>query len=370
MPFLKDISDETLMRRALELASQAIGLTSPNPMVGAVIVKGRKLIAEGFHRRAGTDHGEIVALKKAGSRARGATLVLNLEPCHHFGRTPPCVDAVVKSGIREVVIGMKDPNPKTNGKSIAKLKKAGVRVRVGVLREECEKLNEVFIKYIKTGMPFVTAKSAQTIDGKIATADRKSQWITAEETRQWARRKRVEFDAIMVGVNTVLRDNPTLNAVGTSKRLKKIIVDTSLRVSLKSQVFAGMRSGECIVVTTDKASSRDVHLFEHHGVRVMMCPTKAGRIDLTAMFKELGSLGISSVLIEGGSELISGALREKLVDKMHIYIAPKIMGDNRALGSVTGFNVRNLEQMIRLEDWEITPLKKDIFISGYVHRNH
>jgi diaminohydroxyphosphoribosylaminopyrimidine deaminase/5-amino-6-(5-phosphoribosylamino)uracil reductase len=366
---IKDLSNETLMKRALELAEQARGFTSPNPMVGAVIVKGNKIIAEGFHKKCGSDHGEIVALKQAKSRAKGAKLIINLEPCSHYGHTPPCVDAVIKSGIKEIVIGMKDPNSKTNGKSIAKLRKSGVKVSVGILQKECEGLNEVFIKYIKSGMPFVTAKCAQTLDGKVATADRQSKWITSEKTRQWARAKRMEFDAIMVGINTVIKDNPALNT-GSSKAIKKIVVDTTLRVSLKSRLFEGASRGNCFIATSVKASERDIHLFQHHGIDVIVCPLRNGQVDLSVLLKELAKKEISNILIEGGSELVGSALRDNLVDKMHIYVAPKIMGDQKALSSVTIGAVRDLNKLVTLNRIEVKSLNEDLFISGYVHRNH
>jgi diaminohydroxyphosphoribosylaminopyrimidine deaminase/5-amino-6-(5-phosphoribosylamino)uracil reductase len=214
------------MRKAMILAQRGLGLTSPNPMVGALLVKNGKIIAQGWHRRCGGDHAEIVALKKAGAKARGCRLYVTLEPCSHYGRTPPCVQQIIAAGIREVYVGMIDPNPLNNGKSIRLLKKAGVKVEVGFLPEKLQRLNEAFVKYITTRMPFVTAKCAQTLDGKIAASSGHSQWITSARTRDHAHKLRSQFDAILVGVNTVLQDNPRLNAAARSKRLKKIILDS------------------------------------------------------------------------------------------------------------------------------------------------
>ena len=205
------MQDDHFMQKALDLALKGKGETSPNPLVGCVIVKRNRIIAEGWHRRCGSDHAEIIALKKAGSQARGAEMYITLEPCNHYGRTPPCVDRIIKSGIKKVVIGMKDPNPLTNGKSIAKIGRAGIKTKIGVLKEESEIINEAFVKYIKKRMPFVAVKCAQSLDGKVATAKGQSKWITSEETRKLTRKIRDEFDAILVGITTVIKDNPRLN---------------------------------------------------------------------------------------------------------------------------------------------------------------
>lgn len=363
------MTDKDYIQRAMNLALRAKGETSPNPLVGAVIVKGGRTLAEGWHKRCGGDHAEIMALKKAGRAAAGATMYITLEPCFHFGRTPPCVDAVIAGGIKRVVIGMNDPNPLTRGRSIVKLRKAGVKVTVGILENESRRMNEVFVKYIIKNMPFVVAKCAQTLDGKIATVTGDSKWITAEGTRAFARKLRNEFDAILVGVNTVLLDDPALNAEKKSKRIKKIILDSNLKTPLNAQLFRGTRAEDCIIATTAKADRRKLKAFLKRGVEMVVCPAKDGRVDLKWLLKELTKQEIASVLIEGGSEVIGNALKENLIDKMHIYIAPKLLGDQTAVSSVSGLNIRRVADALTLNDLTIQKINQDIFIEGYVHRN-
>jgi len=260
------------MQRAITLAAKGKGKTSPNPVVGAVVVKNNKIISEDWHKRAGALHAEALALKKAGRKAKGADLYLTLEPCHHYGRTPPCVDLVIKSGIKKVLIGMKDPDRKTNGKSIAKLKKAGVKVLTGLLEEDCKKLNEVFIKYTKKNFPYVVAKTAQTLDGKIATASGESKWITSDLSRQVARKNRDEFDAILVGINTVIKDNPRLNGADLRRPLKKIIVDSQLKISPQARLFQKASPSNIFIATTAKAPKNKVAALRKKGIRVLISP--------------------------------------------------------------------------------------------------
>ena len=360
------MSNNEFMQMALDLAVQAKGFTSPNPMVGAVVVKGNRMIATGWHKRCGSDHAEIVALKKAGARSRGAKLFVTLEPCFHYGRTPPCVDKVIDSGIREVVIGMVDPNPLTRGKSIAKLRRAGIKVKVGVLRPAAERINEIFIKYMRSKMPFVAAKCAQTLDGKIATVTGESKWITSSKTRDYARRIRDEFDAILVGVNTVLRDDPRLNGTKKTKRLKKIVLDSSLQTPLTARLFKGIRPADCVIAVTRKASSAKIKQFQNKGVRVIICPVKDGHVDLKWLLKALAKEEITSILMEGGAHVIGSALKQKLVDKLYIYVAPKIIGDQDALSSVVGINTVNIGRSIRLKDLTSRNISQDILLTGYV----
>ncbi|MBI5024319.1 MAG: bifunctional diaminohydroxyphosphoribosylaminopyrimidine deaminase/5-amino-6-(5-phosphoribosylamino)uracil reductase RibD [Candidatus Omnitrophica bacterium] len=358
--------DNHFMQMALDLAAKGKGHTSPNPMVGAVIVRKNRVIATGWHKRCGADHAEIVALKKAGARSRGAKLYVTLEPCFHYGRTPPCVDKVIASGIREVVIGMVDPNPLTRGKSIMKLRRAGVKVKVGILRREAGRLNEIFIKYMRSRMPFVAAKCAQTLDGKIATAAGESQWITSSKTRDYARRIRDEFDAICAGVNTVLRDDPRLNGARKTKRLKKIVLDSSLKTPLTARLFKGVRSADCIIAVTRKASPAKIKQFQNKGVRVIICPAKDGRVDLKWLLKALAKEEITSILMEGGARVIGSALKDKLVDKLYIYVAPKIIGDQDALSSIVGVDTVNIGRPIRIKDLTSRNIGQDILLTGYV----
>jgi len=354
------------MQLALDLAKKAKGRTSPNPMVGAVIVKSGKIIATGYHKKCGGLHAEIEALRKAGIRARGADLYLTLEPCFHYGRTPPCVDAVIASGIKRVVIAMKDPNPLTNGKSIRALKRVHIQTKVGVLQNESKKLNEVFVKHIKTKMPFVVAKCAQTLDGKIATASGQSKWITGEKARTFARNMRDEFDAILVGINTILKDDPVLRNRQKSKHLKRIVVDSSLQIPLSATIFKNNRTQDIIIVTTAKASNPKIHQLEKKSISVIICPKRDGHVDLKWAFKKLAERDITSILIEGGAHVIGSALKARLIDRLHIYLAPKIMGDAKALSAIVGLKTTDVNKAIRLEGIDVQRIGEDIFISGDV----
>ena len=364
------MNDTQYMHTAMQLALRAKGQTSPNPMVGCLIVKGNKILAEGWHQAAGKDHAEVAALKKMDFKARGAKMYVTLEPCVHYGRTPPCVDSILRSGIKEIVVGMKDPNPLMNGKSIALLKNAGIKTKVGVLQKELKQMNEAFIKYIKTRMPFVVAKCAQTLDGKIATAAGDSQWITSEKTRLFARNLRNEFDAILAGIETVLKDDPRLNPSQSAKCLKKIILDSRLRISPRARLFKGIRPSRCILAVTKKARLKKIKYFQQRGVNVLICPERQGRIDLRWLFKELAKKEIVSILIEGGAHVIGSALRENLVDKMHIYAAPRILGDEGALSSVAGLKAGKIAKAVFLKNLTVQKIGRDLFLTGYVYRNH
>lgn len=365
-----EMNDQTYMQRALDLALQAKGQTSPNPMVGCVIVKNNQVIAQGWHKKAGFDHAEVVALKKAKDKARGATMYVTLEPCAHFGRTPPCVKRIIESGIKEVVIAMKDPNPLVSGRSIAQLKKSGIRINVGLFESQARELNEVFIKYITQSMPFVVGKIAQTLDGKIATSTGHSQWITSEKTRQFSRYLRDEFDAILVGINTVIKDNPQLTGLRKDKTLRKIILDPTLRISPQAKLFQNISPEHCIMATTTQAPINKVNLFRKKGSHVLICPKKQGKIDLRWLFKELAKKEITSILIEGGARTIGEALKQNVIDKMHIYMAPKILGDEKALSSVVGLNIKDVNRSFRLQHMHYYNIGEDVFLTGYVHGNH
>lgn len=364
------MSDKDFMQRALDLAAKGKGRTSPNPMVGAVLVKGGRVVGQGWHKRCGTDHAEIAALKHAGAKAAGARLYVTLEPCFHYGRTPPCVDRVIAAGVKDMVIAMKDPNPQTNGKSIRKLRRAGIKVTAGVLQEEAESLNEAFIRYITSGMPFVVAKCAQSLDGKIATARGRSKWITCKQARDYAHKLRDDFDAILVGINTVLRDDPRLNGARKARPLKKIILDSSLRISPKAKLFEGVRPSDCFLAVTSKAPLKRVKFFQDKGVNVVVCPAQKDGVDLKWLFKNLAKQEITSILIEGGGRVIGSALRQKLVDKMHVYVAPKIFGDQDALSAVRGLHPADIGQVVQLRDLEYQKIGTDILVTARVQRDH
>ncbi len=352
------------MEEALCLARKGEGRTSPNPMVGAVLVKAGKIIATGFHQRCGGDHAEVIALKQAGKNARGATLYVTLEPCGHYGRTPPCVDRIIKSGIREVVVAMKDPNPLNNGKSIRKLRRAGVKTRVGICQGEARKLNEVFVKYITTGMPFVTVKWAQTLDGKISTASGHSKWITSSKSRRFARYLRGRHDAILVGIETVLADNPRLDPLDRKGHFRKIVLDSSLRIPFSARLLKKSKSNAVIVATTKNASSKKRLQLEKLGVEVIRCPEKNGMISLRWFFQKLAKKEITSIFIEGGAKTIGSAIKDDLVDKVCIFMAPKLMGDQQAKSAVDGLSPRYAKDAISFKDLAFWHCGEDIFIEG------
>lgn len=362
----KKMTDSDYMRRAYLLALKAKGKTSPNPLVGSVIVKGDRIIAEGWHRRCGGAHAEISALKKARGSVAGSRMYVTLEPCFHYGRTPPCIDQIIDSGIKKVIIGMKDPNPLTNGRSIAKLKRAGIATKVGILADEIRVMNEAFIKYTKKKMPFVVTKTAQSLDGKIATAKGQSKWITSEAARTFARSLRDEFDAILVGINTVLKDDPKLSGRKATRRLKKIILDPSLRISLKARLFSSAWPSDIIIATSAKAPDKRRMALVQRGFTVIVCPLRGGQLDLKWLFKELAKLEIMSILVEGGAHVIGSVLREKLADKMYIYVAPRIFGDQGALNSIVGLRVQNVSKAIQLRKMTVKSVGDDVMIEGYV----
>ena len=357
------------MRRALELAEKAAGRTSPNPMVGAVIVKNGRVIAEGYHKKAGRPHGEIEALRKAGKRAKGAQMFVNLEPCCHQGRTPPCTDAIIESGIKEVFVGMRDPNPLVAGKGIRHLKRAGITVHSDLLKSECQRLNEVFVKYIQTGMPFVILKSALSLDGKIATSTGESQWITGPEARERVHQIRDQVDAILVGAGTVIKDNPRLTTrlkKGKSHNPARVILDAKAEISLKARVFHHANRDRVIYVTTSQASAFRVNRLKESGVDVQSISERSGRISLIKLIKLLGDIGIASVLLEGGSGINASALKEGIVDKAVLFLAPLIIGGESSPGVVGGPGIKNLKQALSIKNMTVTPVGADWMAEGYL----
>lgn len=357
---------EKYMRLALKLALRAKNKTSPNPVVGAVIVKNGRIIATGYHRKAGAPHAEVAALSKAGRNSKGATLYVTLEPCVHFGKTPPCVNAILKSQIKEVIVGMLDPNPLNNGRGIGVLKKNNIKFKVGFLEKELKKANEVFIKYISKQMPFVTVKVGQSLDGKIATRTGDSKWITSDRSRAFAHRVRADFDAIIVGVNTVLRDNPRLDAWFSKKQPLKIIVDSQLSTPQDANIFK--TKGEVILVTIPAHSGQ---FTENRNIlakkaKILEVKEKAGQVNLKDMLKKLAKLEISNVLVEGGGTLIGSLFDDCLVDRILFFIGPKVIGGKDAISSVMGKGIGRVDKAIKLKDVTTRKLGDDILIDGYI----
>jgi len=357
---------EYFMHLAMQLALKAKGKTSPNPLVGALVVKNNRIISRGYHKKAGTAHAEIVALNRAKEKAKGATLYVTLEPCCHYGRTAPCVDAIIKSGIKEVIVGMLDPNPRNLGKGIKRLRSHGIEVKVGFLEEQLKKMNEVFIKYIAQGLPFIVVKVAQSLDGKIATYRSDSQWITEERSRGYSHRLRRDFAAIMVGVNTILRDNPRLEGLDSSRQPAKIVVDSQLSTSSAANIFKG--NGKVIIATlpTGKGQETESRYLLSKQARILEVREKNGQVNLRDLFKKLAALEITSILVEGGGSLVGSLFDEALVDKVLFFIAPKIIGGRNAVSSVMGKGVARIDEAIKLERISLRRMGEDFLIEGYV----
>lgn len=361
--------DEEYMKQALVLAKRGIGYTSPNPIVGAVIVKHGRVIGEGYHMSYKGNHAEVNAFLNAIEDVRGATMYVTLEPCSHYGKTPPCANAIVEKGIRKVVIGLLDPNPLIAGKGIGILRNNGIEVVIGVLEEECIRVNEIFLKYIVTGLPFCILKTAMTLDGKIASSTGDSKWITNELSRKYVHELRHKVSAIMVGIGTVLADDPLLttrleNEVGIDAI--RIIVDTSARIPMNSKILHVKSKANTFLVTTEKADKDKLKALEEIGTEIIITPLKNNRVDLTFLMKKLGERKIDSVLLEGGSEMNYSALEEGIVDKINAFIAPKIIGGNTAKTSIGGIGKATMKEAILIRNMEIHKFGTDIMIEGLI----
>ena len=356
------------MKMALELAEQGRGWTSPNPMVGAVIVRDETIVGRGFHQAAGGPHAEIHALNDAGEKAKGATLYVTLEPCNHTGRTPPCTQAILQSGIQRVVAGMKDPNPGVTGGGLDFLKRQGLDVSVGVCENACRRLNEIFIKSVTTSLPFVVLKCAATLDGRIATRTGDSKWITNPLSRQFVHELRHAVDAIMVGIGTVLKDNPRLTTRLEGRKVSdptRIVLDTHLSIPLNARLLHLTSDSDTLIVTGRSAPAEKKRMLERPGVRFLMLDDASGRIDLAALAGELSRMGITSLLIEGGSRVNGSALRAGIVDKVYIFYAPKIYGGD-GVPVCAGPGAEFMDQSMKLKDISVRRFEDDVMIEGYV----
>ncbi|OGC22348.1 riboflavin biosynthesis protein RibD [candidate division WOR-1 bacterium RIFOXYB2_FULL_42_35] len=360
-------ADKKFMREALLLAKATEGRTTPDPMVGAVLVKDGRIIARGYHSEVKTAHAEAWAIQKAGQQAKGAILYINLEPCSHYGNNPPCADLVVRAGIKEVVAAMRDPNPLVNGQGFKILQNKKVKLRVGLLEAEAKKLNEVFIKHITTQKPFVVVKVVTTLDGKIATKTGASRWVSGPETLKFAHHLRNVYDAILVGVGTVLIDNPTLTTrlVKKIKHPIRIVLDALAKTPLTAKVVTNKET-RTIIVVGPKAAKKKIEALKKNGVEMLKVKASKGRINLPALMKKLAKMKITSVLVEGGGEVIASALQAKVVDKMHCIIAPKIFGGRTAKTSVEGEGIKSPEQAWQLNNVKVERLGEDILVTGYL----
>ncbi|MHB8876181.1 MAG: bifunctional diaminohydroxyphosphoribosylaminopyrimidine deaminase/5-amino-6-(5-phosphoribosylamino)uracil reductase RibD [Myxococcaceae bacterium] len=322
---------EFFMRIALEEAGKGVGRTSPNPAVGAILVKGGRVIARGFHKKAGTAHAEVLAIEAAGPRARGADLYSTLEPCDHFGRTPPCTQAILDAGVRRVVYASSDPNPLVNGRGLKRLARAGVDVRGGVLREEADRLNRPFFKHIGHGRPYVTLKAAISLDGKLATATGDSRWVTGPKARARVHELRDRVDAVLVGANTVLRDDPRLTTRipgGRGRDPMRVVVDSHLRSSPKRKIFSGESKARVVVATLEAEGSAKAKRLAAVGAEVWKLRARGGRVDLAALLDRLAKEGCLHLLVEGGAELFGAFLTQRLADELWLFVAPKLVGSS------------------------------------------
>lgn len=358
-------ADHAFLHKALELAAAGCRYVSPNPMVGAVVVKDSEIAGTGYHREFGGDHAEVEALREAGHLCRGATLYCTLEPCSHFGKTPPCINRIIESGIARVVIGTLDPNPLVNGRSVKMLREHGIEVETGLLEEACYELNESFFKYITTRLPFVTLKVAQSLDGKIADAGGHSRWISNESARRLVHRWRWQNDAILIGIGTALADDPQLTVRDEpGPQPRRIIVDTNLRLPLTANVLNDAHVAKTILAIGDNCREREKMAdIESRGGRVWpIRATAAGSLDLLHLLERMGQENIASVFVEGGRRIFSSLLEARLADRLNCFVAPKLLGDG--IPAFQGLPIANLNHAISLRKAKWETLGDNVLLSG------
>ncbi|WP_141619081.1 bifunctional diaminohydroxyphosphoribosylaminopyrimidine deaminase/5-amino-6-(5-phosphoribosylamino)uracil reductase RibD [Myxococcus sp. AB036A] len=357
---------EFFMRIALEEAAKGLGRTSPNPVVGAVLVKGGRIIARGYHKKAGSAHAEVVALEAAGARAKGADLYTTLEPCDHYGRTPPCSMAIIEAGVRRVICASADPNPKVSGKGVARMRRAGLKVLTGVLAEDADRLNRPFFKMIRTGLPWVTLKAAVTLDGKLATATGDSRWVTGAPARAWVHRLRDSVDVILVGANTVRKDDPKLTTRlpgGGGKDPLRVVVDSHLRLSPGYTLFTQRSPARTVVATLEDPEGRKARRFLAQGVDVWQLREKAGQVDLKALLRRLAKGGHNHVMVEGGAEMYGSFLRGHLADSLALFLAPKLIG-SPGLSWAGDLGVKEMAQALAVKDLAFERHGDDILLQA------
>jgi diaminohydroxyphosphoribosylaminopyrimidine deaminase/5-amino-6-(5-phosphoribosylamino)uracil reductase len=361
--------DEKFMKEAIRLAKKGRGRTSPNPMVGAVIVRKGQIVASGYHRKAGQNHAEVEALSTIGYKTRAEDVMyVTLEPCNHYGRTPPCTEAILKSGLKRVIIGMPDTNPEVKGGGGDFLKKRGVEVKSGVLEPECRRLNEAFIKFSSTGRPFVLAKTALTLDGWSATSTGDSKWITNDKSRLFVHRLRDGVDGILVGIGTIIADDPSLTTRLKSRRGKdpiRVIVDTKLRIPHNAKVLNQASDSITLVAVGDNVSPRLIKGIENERVSTVICPEKKGLIDLEALMGILGKMSITSLMVEGGASIMGSMIKKRLIDKFYIFKAPKLLGGNDGFSMAQGAGPERMDESLTLKDIKVRRFSDDILIRGY-----
>ena len=363
------MDDADFMEMALTLAIQAEGFTSPNPMVGAVVVKDGTVVGSGYHQAVGGAHAEVNAIAAAGERAKGATLYVSLEPCNHTGRTPPCTRAILQAGIKRVVVAMRDPNEAVVGGGAAFLQQQGLQVTVGVHEERAKKLNEAFIKYVRTKRPFVIAKCAATLDGRIATRNGDSRWVTGESAREFVHGLRHAVDAVMVGINTIRADNPSLTTRLKHRQGKdpvRVILDTRLSIPPDAKVLRQVSAADTILVAGPSVSKDKKTTLERIGARVLESPLKNDWIDLELLIERLGRMQLCSLLIEGGSRVLGSAFTSRIVDKVYFFYAPKILGGDDGVPICSGPGPDSINDSIAVKDITVHRFGEDVLIEGYI----
>jgi len=366
MTIYKDIS---YLQMCYALAEKALGWASPNPYVGAVIVKNGMIVGHGYHERSGKPHAEAVALDKAGSKAKDGTAYINLEPCVHWGRTPPCIDKILEAELRRVVISSIDPNPLVNGKGIEKMRKAGIEVSLGLLKERNNLLNEAYLKYIQHGSPFVTLKTAVSLDGKTATRAHSSKWISSSPTRNYMHLLRGEHDSVMVGINTILKDDPRLTVRHPSwpgKKITRVILDSNLRFPLKSKLLSTLSKGDIVIFTLKRENLKKKDILQKKGVKVIPVHGKNNKVNIKKALAWLGKNKISSVLVEGGSVLHTHMLESKTVDKILISISPKLVGGKFSPSFFEGKGAETIKKSMKLKKIKTFKIDHDIIVQGYL----
>jgi len=365
------MQDKHFMQMALDLAVRGEGFTSPNPMVGAVVVKDGKVVGGGFHEVVGGPHAEVNAINAAGKLAEGGTLYVTLEPCNHTGRTPPCTATILKAGISRVVVAMPDPNQHVAGGGVEHLKRHGLEVITGVCEQQARRQNEAFIKYITTGRPFVIAKCAATLDGRIATRTGDSRWVTGEAARHYVHRLRHAVDAILVGIHTIQADDPSLTTRLEGRPSKdpiRIILDTRLSIAPDARVLQQASDADTILVAGQGVGQNKKSVLENAGNRVIEAALKNNRIDLVALMQQLGALEISSLLVEGGSRVLASAFKAGIVDKVQFFYAPKVLGGDDGVPICSGPGPELMNQSIPIKEITVQRFDDDVLIEGYVEK--
>ena len=362
-------SDEKFMKLALSLAEKGRGYVNPNPLVGAVIVKDGKVIGEGYHTAFGKSHAEIEAINSATEDIKGATMYVTLEPCCHQGKTPPCTEAIIKNQLARVVVATADPNPLVSGSGIEKLKQSNIEITVGVLEERAKIQNEVFIHYMTTNLPFTILKYAMSLDGKIACHTGDSKWITSENSRTDVHSLRSSVSAVVTGIGTILSDDASLNVRlvdSKGKEPHRIVVDSAARISLDAKILNLDSKSDTYIAVTEAASDEKLRKLEDYGAKIIMTKSKDGKVDLEELWKELGFLGMDSILIEAGEQLNAALLEAKLVNKIRAYIAPKIIGGTNAKSPIGGYGATNMSEVINLKSMNFTHVENDFVVEGYL----